>query len=174
MLAICYVLRSSHPHILRFLRRNEMNPRLLGSFAGLAAIVALGWGVTGVHGQAPPTAARTKPSAKDERTSTPPHRAWTPPRTPWGDPDIQGIFTTDDELGVPFERPEQFAGREIVTDEEFAQREEQAKRLAEVDAEEFVAPRAGAAPEGGGGTGPPSHWIERGKPSKRTSIVIDP
>ena len=31
-------------------------------------------------------------------------------RTPWGDPDIQGIFTTDDELGVPFERPEQFAG----------------------------------------------------------------
>ena len=26
-------------------------------------------------------------------------------RTPWGDPDIQGLFTTDDELGVPFERP---------------------------------------------------------------------
>src|SRR5437867_7756523 len=150
-----------------------MNPRLLGSFAGLAAIVALGWGVMDVHGQAP-TAARTKPSAKDERTSPPPQRAWTPPRTPWGDPDIQGIFTTDDELGVPFERPEQFAGREIVTDEEFAQREEQAKRLAEGDAEEFVAPRAGPAPEGGGGTGPPSHWIERGKPSKRTSIVIDP
>ena len=21
------------------------------------------------------------------------------PRTPWGDPDIQGLFTTDDELG---------------------------------------------------------------------------
>ena len=32
-------------------------------------------------------------------------------RTPWGDPDIQGIFTTDDELGVPFERPQQFASR---------------------------------------------------------------
>jgi hypothetical protein len=30
-------------------------------------------------------------------------------RTSWGDPDIQGLFTTDDELGVPFERPEQFA-----------------------------------------------------------------
>ena len=93
-------------------------------------------------------------------------------RTPWGDPDIQGIFTTDDELGVPFERPEQFAGREVVTEKEFADREVQARRQAEVDSEEFVAPRA--AGRGGDGTGPPAHWLERGKPSKRTSIVIDP
>ena len=100
--------------------------------------------------------------------------AWSPPRTPWGDPDIAGIFTTDDELGVPFERPEQFSGRDAVSAEEFTQRQEQARRLAEADAEEFVVPRAGAGPEGGGGTGPPSHWIERGKPSRRTSIVIDP
>ena len=25
-----------------------------------------------------------------------------------------------------------------------------------------------------GGTGPPAHWIERGKPSRRTSLIIDP
>jgi hypothetical protein len=92
-------------------------------------------------------------------------------RTPWGDPDIQGIFTTDDELGVPFERPQQLAGLEVVSDEEFAQRQAQAQRQAEVDAEEFVAPRAG---RGGDGTGPPAHWLERGKPSRRTSIIIDP
>jgi hypothetical protein len=92
-------------------------------------------------------------------------------RTPWGDPDIQGIFTTDDELGVPFERPEQFAGREVVSDEEFAQRQTQSQRQADVDAEEFVAPRTG---RGGDGTGPPAHWLERGKPSRRTSIIIDP
>ena len=30
---------------------------------------------------------------------------WKSPRTAWGDPDISGLFTTDDELGVPFERP---------------------------------------------------------------------
>jgi hypothetical protein len=95
-------------------------------------------------------------------------------RTPWGDPDIQGIFTTDDELGVPFERPEQFAGRALVTDEEFAQRTTQAVRLEEADREEFVVPRTGGGPEGAGGTGPPSHWIERGKPSRRTSVIIDP
>jgi hypothetical protein len=94
-------------------------------------------------------------------------------RTPWGDPDIAGIFTTDDELGVPFERPDQFAGREFVSDEEFAQRVAQADRQADADREEFVAPRAGN-PEGGGGTGPPNHWIEHGKPSHRTSIVIAP
>ena len=124
------------------------------------------------------TAASTQAQKKDAATKAPAApqaaKAWTPPRTPWGDPDLQGIFTTDDELGVPFERPEQFAGRETITDEEFAQREAQARRLAEADSEEFVVPRAGAGPEGGGGTGPPSHWIERGKPSKRSSIVIDP
>src|SRR5262245_58516616 len=95
-------------------------------------------------------------------------------RTPWGDPDIQGLFTTDDDLGVPFERPAEFAGRDVVTDAEFAQRASQAQRLAEADAEEFVAPRSGGTGEGAGGTGPPSHWIERGKPSRRTSIVISP
>jgi hypothetical protein len=41
-------------------------------------------------------------------------------RTPWGDPDLQGVFTSDDELGVPFERPEQFGTRPMMTDQEFA------------------------------------------------------
>jgi len=97
-------------------------------------------------------------------------------RTPWGDPDIQGLFTTDDELGVPFERPQQFAGRDSVDDKEFADRQAQAARQAETDAEEFVAPRSvsGGGARGGDGTGPPAHWLERGKPSRRTSIVIDP
>ena len=99
---------------------------------------------------------------------------WAAPRTPWGDPDIAGIFTTDDELGVPFERPEQFAGRELVTEEEFAQRLTQAQRQADADQEEFVAPRAGGGGAEGGSTGPPNHWLERGKPSRRTSVVVAP
>ena len=108
---------------------------------------------------------------------------WTAPRTPWGEPDIQGLFTTDDELGVPFERPATIGTRETVTDAEFAAREAQRPaRQADADAEEFVAPRGGRGraggrggnPEGGGGVGPPAHWLERGRPSRRTSIVIDP
>jgi hypothetical protein len=98
-------------------------------------------------------------------------RTWTVPRTPWGDPDIQGLFTTDDELGVPFERPEAMGEREFVTDAEFADREAQNRRQAAADAEEFVRAPAGGR---GGGVGPPGHWLERGQPSRRTSLVIDP
>src|SRR5947207_518035 len=110
-----------------------------------------------------PTAGQRAPAAKASPNAK---TAWVAPRMPWGDPDIAGIFTTDDELGVPFERPEQFAGRELVTEEEFAQRLTQAERQAEADSEEFIAPRAGNAPEGAGGTGPPNHWLEHGKPSR--------
>ena len=104
-----------------------------------------------------------------------PAKSWTAPKTAWGDPDIAGIFTTDDELGVPFERPDQFGGREFVTDEEFAQRATQIQRQNEADSEEFVAPRQRhGRSRWRGGTGPPTHWLERGKPSRRTSIVVDP
>jgi hypothetical protein len=110
--------------------------------------------------------ARTETSGQSTRTA---------PRMPWGDPDISGLFTTDDELGVPFERPVQFGDRQLVTAEEFTQRQAQSERQEEADREALVVPRQNA--EGGpvaGGTGPPAHWIERGKPSRRTSLVSDP
>ncbi|HEX5108847.1 MAG TPA: hypothetical protein VFV95_10390 [Vicinamibacterales bacterium] len=108
----------------------------------------------------------------DQATPRAAAKPWTAPLTPWGDPDIQGTFTTDDELGVPFERPAQFGTRTDVTDTEFADRQAQAARQAATDAEEFVAARPGG--RGGDGTGPPGHWLERGRPSRRTSIIIDP
>ena len=42
------------------------------------------------------------------------------PRTPWGDPDLQGTYTSDNSIGVPFERPAQFGERAQLTDEEYA------------------------------------------------------
>ena len=75
-------------------------------------------------------------------------------------------------LGVPFQRPETLAGKTELTDEELKQREEQARRQAEQDNEEFVAPRAGGAE--GGGTGPPNHWGERGTPQRQTSLIVEP
>ena len=45
------------------------------------------------------------------------------PRTPWGDPDIQGTWSTDDLRGVPTQRPDEFAGRSELSDEEFAKRQ---------------------------------------------------
>jgi|SRR5688572_506004 hypothetical protein len=46
----------------------------------------------------------------------------TVPRTPWGDPDIAGMYTTDDMRGIPRERPVEFGTRRFLTDEEYAAR----------------------------------------------------
>ena len=75
----------------------------------------------------------------------PAQKKYTVPRTPWGDPDLQGIWPSTHMLGVPFERPANLAGRTELSDEEIAQREEQLRRQAEADNEEFIAPRAGNA-----------------------------
>ncbi|MXW35976.1 MAG: hypothetical protein F4Z60_10955, partial [Chloroflexi bacterium] len=42
-------------------------------------------------------------------------------RTPWGDPDLQGIWTGS--TLTPLERPERFAGQELLTDEQAAELE---------------------------------------------------
>src|SRR5688572_23750398 len=38
---------------------------------------------------------------------------YVPPKTPWGDPDITGDYNNSDESGIPFERPDEYAGRRI-------------------------------------------------------------
>ena len=42
---------------------------------------------------------------------------YTPGQTPWGDPDLQGIWGAG-YIFTPLERPEEFEGREFLTDEE--------------------------------------------------------
>jgi hypothetical protein len=97
-------------------------------------------------------------------------------RTSWGDPDIQGVWTSEPELGVPFERAERFGTRQQLTDEEFAERQTQAERQLQNDVAEFDVETAETANAGsvGSATSPPPHWLERGTPSRRTSMVIDP
>ena len=97
-------------------------------------------------------------------------------RTPWGDPDLQGTWTSEPELGLPFERPERFGTRQLLTDEEFADRRLQAERqvqaaLSEFDVETADTTNAGAV---GSATSPPPHWLERGSASRRTSVLIEP
>jgi hypothetical protein len=48
---------------------------------------------------------------------------WMAPKTPWGDPDLQAIWSTEDLRDIPYERPDSFQGRALLTDEEFAARE---------------------------------------------------
>ena len=61
-------------------------------------------------------------------------RTWTAPKTPWGDPDIQGVWTSDSVRGIPTQRPAELAGKAELSDEEFAkkvERDEQTRKTAE-------------------------------------------
>jgi hypothetical protein len=73
-------------------------------------------------------------------------------------------------MGVPLQRPAELGERRLLTDAEFAAREEAARRQAQADNAEVAAPRAPA----GAGTGGPGHWGERGQPQRQTSLIVDP
>ncbi len=93
--------------------------------------------------------------------------------TPWGDPDLRGTYTSDNSIGVPFERPTQYGPRAELTDEEYA-----AKVAAN---EEQIAKDQNPSPESEFSSEDPSainasrHWLERPDvPSRATSLVVDP
>jgi hypothetical protein len=104
--------------------------------------------------------------------------AYNPPKTPWGDPDLQGIWPGTDMVGVPFERPEQFGTRLFLTDAELKEREQQAEKQQELDVLDFdlQKPPAEIVALGdvGGVTSPPPHWLERGVPSRQSSLIVLP
>jgi hypothetical protein len=94
-------------------------------------------------------------------------------RTPWGDPDLRGTYTSDNSIGVPFERPPQFGTRAVLTDEEYERK---------VNAnEEQIAKDQNPLPESEFSAEDPSainasrHWLERPEvPSYATSMIVDP
>ena len=87
-------------------------------------------------------------------------------------------------VSAPLQRPANLGERTTLTDEEFAQREAQARAQADADNRQYITPPApaGAAGQGrggrgggrGGGIGPPDHWLERGAPIRQTSLIVDP
>jgi hypothetical protein len=82
------------------------------------------------------------------------------PRTPWGHPDLQGNWTNT--TTTPLERPGDFAGKTSLTVEERAA---------------LDAAAAGAAdlPLRPGDTGAyNAFWMEAGKASARTALLVDP
>jgi hypothetical protein len=132
------------------------------SGAALLALVALASTVVSTHGQSAPG------------TQAP----YSPPKTPWGDPDLQGIWPGTDMVGVPFERPEKFGTRLFLTDAELKEREQQAEKQQELDVLDFdlQKPPAEIVALGdvGGVTSPPPHWLERGVPSRQSSLIVQP
>jgi hypothetical protein len=130
-----------------------MSHRHLVYLSALAATIAL---VTlPIVGQAPATKAKAKTT-----------KAYTPPKTPWGDPDLEGVWPGN--MGVPMQRNAKLGERATLTDEEYQAKEVAAAKQAKADSESVVASDSKI------GIGPPSYWTERGKPSRQTSLIVDP
>jgi hypothetical protein len=130
---------------------------------GAIALAAAFFTETSVSGQARAAAPKTD-------ATTPPSKSWTPARTPWGDPDLQGIWSSDDTIGIPIQRPDQYGDRLFLTDQELAEkatREEQARQRS-------LQERTAPAPAGGA-VGPPDHWGERPtRALRQTSLIVEP
>jgi hypothetical protein len=94
------------------------------------------------------------------------------PRTSWGDPDLRGTYTSDNSIGVPFERPAQFGTQAFLDDDEYAKRvaandEQLAKDLNPLPESTFSEDKAA--------NNAARHWLERPvQPSRATSLVVDP
>ena len=96
-------------------------------------------------------------------------QTYAPPKTPWGHPDLQGIYSNDDETGTPMERPAQFAGKTLadITPSEL-------EKIVKERNEQFNAGVAGT--EFAGGLRPPTHLIfdSFDRKNSRPWLVVDP
>jgi hypothetical protein len=84
------------------------------------------------------------------------------PQTPWGDPDLQSVWNFS--TPTPLERPAEYADREFLSEAEV---EEAADRAASRD-------RRAADPVADVRQAYNEFWSERGRPTGRTSLVVDP
>src|SRR5688572_3103365 len=50
------------------------------------------------------------------------------PKTPWGDPDLQGVWSSDDTSGIPMSRPADLGTNLYQTDEQWAARQKQTQQ----------------------------------------------
>jgi hypothetical protein len=98
------------------------------------------------------------------------------PKTPWGDPDLQGKWPGIELVGVPMQRAANLGTRNVLTEEEFKQQQERFARQAAQDEADFDIDANVTPPGGdvGGPVSPPPHWLERGKPQRIASLIVDP
>jgi hypothetical protein len=85
------------------------------------------------------------PAAAQQQPQTGANKKWTPPKTPWGEPDLQGIWPLNHLIATPFQRPEKYGDRRLMTDEEYAA----AQKSAQARNQRF---ESGAIPQADSGT----------------------
>jgi hypothetical protein len=88
-------------------------------------------------------------------------RLLTAPRTPWGDPDLQGVWSGAEMLGVPAERAPEFGTRNVLSEAEFQARTAQLRQSASPD--NIEATNFGADLE-----------VTGGNPARQASLIVDP
>ena len=86
------------------------------------------------------------------------------PKTPWGDPDLQGIWNHG--TITPLERPDEYAGRTLLSDQEVAALNEEADTRADR--------REGLSAQGDIDLAYNAFWWDRGISIGRTSLIVDP
>jgi len=92
----------------------------MASFVGLLSLPLSGQ-------QQTPIGANTPPLVITAYNGGPP-APYTVPKTPWGDPDLQGVWSSDDTANIPTSRPVNFGDRLYMSDEEFKARQQQVER----------------------------------------------
>ena len=100
-----------------------------GLFSAVGVLAASAFLVTG---SAAPAAAQAKGSA-DASAAKRSNPHWKAPRNAFGQPDLEGIWTTDDMRGIPMSRPAAFGMRASLTDEEFAKRAQDRNKARDID-----------------------------------------
>ena len=85
----------------------------IGVIGALAAVTLILPPAVGV------ATAQVNPGAARAAT---PARNFKAPRTPWGDPDLQGVWSSDDMRNVPLQRPVELGERRFLNDDEYAKR----------------------------------------------------
>src|SRR5437868_4146146 len=105
-----------------------MKKRLL-SFLGAAAALGGMWALmsTGASMQTKSTAPPLVITAYGGKAPATPYKS---PKTPWGEPDLIGVWSSDDTAGIPMSRPQTFGDRLYQTDEEFKTRAANIQRRA--------------------------------------------
>jgi hypothetical protein len=129
-----------------------MRHRFLASVSILAALIV---GVVVARAQSQPPPAKAKATVAGKK--------WTPSRTTWGDPDLQGIWSY--ATVTPLERPSTEAGKQVLTEEEKAARDEESQKGAD---------RRDGGAEADLARAYNAHWYDRGKSDGRTSLIVDP
>jgi hypothetical protein len=140
----------------------RMRSRSLAGSSALAAWIAA-VGLAQLGGQSP--AVPAKATAKAAPAKAKPGAL----RTPWGDPDLQGVW--NDATSTPLQRPTDKSGKDVLSDEEAEEFQEQL-------AFNLTRDRRDGGPDADVNRAYNEHWMDARRlkitQDRRTSLILDP